>query len=77
MHDRLDQILVFQMFDSKTSQRAAYPETLNEDALTDEFEGGNLLQDTVVGGFIEIDSMLGLVLNLALGPLLLFCCLAA
>jgi len=77
MHDRLDQILVFQMFDSKTSQRAAYPETLNEDALTDKFEGGNLLQDTVVGGFIEIDSVLGLVLDLALRPLLLFCCLAA
>jgi len=77
MYNRLDQILVFQMFDSKTSQGAAYPETLNEDALADEFEGGNLLHDTVIGGFIEVDSMLGLVLDLALGPLLLLCCLAA
>ena len=65
------------MFYSKTGQRAAYSETFNEDALADQFEGGDLFHDTVIGDFIEIDSVLGFILDLALGPLLLLCCLAA
>lgn len=59
------------MPDSDTSQRSVDLETLDEDALGDELEGGDLLEDTVVEGLVEGDGVLGLVLDLALGPLLL------
>ena len=71
VHNSLDQLLLLKVADSNAGQAAVNFETLNEDALADELEGGDFLQDTVVGGLVEGDSVLGLVLDLALGPLLL------
>jgi hypothetical protein len=69
--DRLDELLPLEMPDSNASQAAVDFEALDENALADEFEGGDFLQDTVVGGLVEDDGVLGLVLDLSLGPLLL------
>ena len=64
-------LLLFQMPDSNASQASVDFETLNEDTLADEFEGGDFLQDTVVHGLVEVDSVLGLILDLSFRPLLL------
>lgn len=76
VHNPLDQALLLQMSDRNPRQRAVDLEPLNEDALGDEPEGGHFLDDTVVQGLVERNSVLGLVLDLALGPLLLLCCLS-
>jgi hypothetical protein len=60
------------MPNSDTCQATVDFETLDEDTLADEFEGGDFLQDTVIGGFVEADCVLGLILDLSLRPLLLF-----
>lgn len=77
MHNGLDLSLLLQMLNSNTGQRAVDFETLDEDALADELEGWDFLQDTVVGGFVKGDSVLGLILDLSLRPLLFLCCFAA
>lgn len=77
MDDRLDQVILLQMPDSDTRQRAIDFETFNEDALADELEGGYFFEDTVVGRLVKGDGVLCLVLDLALGPLLLLGCLSA
>jgi hypothetical protein len=59
------------MPDSNPGQRSVDLETLDEDTLGDELEGGDLLEDTVVESLVEGDGVLGLVLDLSLGPLLL------
>lgn len=71
VHDPLDRALLLQMSDSHAGQTTVDLESLNEDALADEAEGGNLLHDAVVCWFVEHDGVLGLVLDFALGPLLL------
>lgn len=77
VHNALDLSIPLQVLDRNTSERAANFETLNEDGLGDELEGGCLLHDTVESRLVEDDGVLGLVLNFALGPLLLLCGLAA
>lgn len=77
MHNALDLTLLLQVPDCDTSQRAVDLETFDEDALADELEGGDFLQDTVVGGFVKGDGVLGLILDFSLGPLLLLCGFAA
>ena len=77
VHDPLDLALLLQVPDSNPRQGAVDLQPLDEDGLADEAEGGDLLQDTVVGGLVEDDGVLRLVLDLALGPLLLLCGLAA
>ena len=71
VHDGLNLTVPLQVGNSDTSQRAVDLETLDEDALGDELEGGDLLHDAVEESFVEGDGVLGLVLDLALGPLLL------
>ena len=65
------------MTDSNTGKTAIDFEPLDEDALADETEGGDFLEDTVVCRLVKNDGVLGLVLHLSLGPLLLLCGLAA
>lgn len=77
VHDSLDLTLLLQVPDSYPRQAPIDFETLDEDALADEAESWDFLQDTVIGRLVEDDSVLGLVLDLALGPLLLLCSLAA
>lgn len=76
MHNGLDKLLLLEVADGNAGERAVDLETLDEDALADELEGGDFLQDTVVGVLVEDDGVLGLVLDLSLGPLLLLCGLA-
>ncbi len=77
VHNSLDLTLLLQVPDSYPRQAPIDFETLDEDALADEAESWDFLQDTVIGRLVEDDSVLGLVLDLALGPLLLLCSLAA
>ena len=77
MHNLLDLTLLLEMADGDTGERAVNLQALDEDGLGDEAEGRDFLQDAVVQGLVERNGMLGLVLDLALGPLLLLCGLAA
>ena len=77
VHDLLDQPLLLQVPDGYPRQAPVDFQSLDEDALADEAEGGDLLQNTVVGRLVEDDGVLRLVLDLSLGPLLLLCGLAA
>ena len=71
VHDPLDLALLLQVPDSYPCKTPVDLQPLDEDRLADETEGGDLLQDTVVGRLVEDDGVLGLVLDLSLGPLLL------
>jgi hypothetical protein len=75
--DALYLAVLLEVADSNTGERAVYFETLDEDALGDEAEGRDFLHDAVEGGLVEGDGVLGLVLDLSLGPLLFLCGLAA
>lgn len=77
MNNALDLALLLQMPDSYSRQTAVDLEPLDEDTLADESEGRDLLHDAVVGGLVKNDSMLCLVLDLALRPFLLLCGLTA
>ena len=77
VHDPLNRPLLLQVPDGHPRETPVDLEPLDEDALADEAEGRDLLQDTVIGSLVEDDGVLRLVLDLALGPLLLLCSLAA
>ena len=73
MHDPLDKSVPLKLTNSDTGQATVNFETFNENTLADEFESGDFFEDTVVGGLVKRDSVLGLVLNLSFRPLLLLC----
>ena len=77
VHDALDGALLLEVTDGDAGKRAVHTQTLDEDRLRDEAEGGDLLDDAVKERLVGRDGVLGLVLDLALGPLLLLCGLAA
>ena len=77
VNNPLDLALLLQMPNGYPGQAPVDLQPLDEDGLADEAEGGDFLQDTVVRWLVEDDGVLGLVLDLALGPLLLLCSLAA
>lgn len=77
VNNPLDLALLLQVSYGNTCQRAVDFQSLDKDGLGDETEGGDLLEDTVVQGLVKSDSVLGLVLDLSLGPLLLLGGLAA
>ena len=77
VHDPLDRALLLQVPNRNARETAVNLQTLDEDALADEAEGRDLLDDTVERRLVEDDGVLRLVLDLALGPLLLLCGLAA
>lgn len=77
VHDCLDLPLLLQMPDCDAGKRATDLQPLDEDRLADETESGDLLHNTVVGGLVNHDGVLGLVLDLSLRPLLLLGGLAA
>lgn len=77
VHDPLDLAVLLEVADRDARQRAADLQALDEDALGDEAERRDLLDDPVERGLVERDGVLGLVLDLALRPLLLLCGLAA
>ena len=71
MDDGLDLTILLQVTDGNTGQASVDFETLDENALADELEGGYLLDDALKQGLVEDDGVLGLILDLSLRPLLL------
>lgn len=69
--------LLLQMSNGYSCQAPVDLQPLNENTLADKAEGRDFLDDTVVGCLVEDNSVLCLVLDLALRPLLLLCSLAA
>ena len=76
VNNPLNLSLLLQMSNRNPCQTPIDLQPLNKNTLADEFEGGDFLQDTVVGGFVKGDGVLGLVFYFSLGPLLLLCGLA-
>ena len=77
MHNPFDQSFFFKVTDSDTGQATTNFETFNKNTLADEFEGRDFFEDTVIGDFVKGDSVLGLVLDLSLRPLLFLCSFSA
>ena len=77
VNNSLDETLPLQVLDSNTGKTAVDLESFDEDGLGDVSEGGDFLKDTVVGSLVEDNSVLCLVLYLALGPFLLSLCLSS
>lgn len=75
VYNLLNLPILCEMADSNTGKTAVDFETFDKDTLADEAEGGYFFKDTVVGGFVQSHSVLSLILDLSLGPLLLLCCL--
>jgi hypothetical protein len=61
----------FQMSDSGTSQRTVDAETINQDSGGDELVGWGFLDELIEDSLVENDGVVGLILDLSLGPLLL------
>lgn len=59
-----------ELADSSAGKGAVDAETVNKDGGRDQLVGGDLLHQLVVGGLVEDDGVVGLVLNLSLGPFL-------
>lgn len=70
VYDPLDLTLLREMTNCDTRKGPINLQSFNQNRLRDEPEGRHFLQDTIVGSFIEDDSMLCFVLNFAFGPLL-------
>jgi len=64
------------MPDRQSSNGPVDLQSLDEDGLGDEPEGGDLLDDAIIGRLVEDDSVLGFVLYFSLGPFLFLCGLA-
>src|SRR5882757_3367200 len=71
VHDALDQALLLQMSNGNACQAPIDFQPLDENALADEAPCRSFLHDTVEGNLVTDDSVLGLVLDLSLRPLLL------
>lgn len=70
MNNPLYLALFFQVPDRNSRQAPINLQSFNEDALADKPEGRNFLDDTVVCRFVKSNSVLGLILDLSLRPLL-------
>lgn len=77
VYDALDQTLFLEVPDGNTGETAVDFEPLDEDTLADETESGDFLHDAVICGLVDGDSVLSLVLDFSLGPLLLLCSFSA
>ena len=66
MDDTLDLAILLQMSDRDARKAAVHFQPLDDDALADEFEGGDFLQDPVVRRLVQRHRVLGLVLDLSL-----------
>ena len=77
VHNALDLALFFEVADGNPRKRAIDLQSFDEDGLADEAEGGDLLNDAVEQGLVKGNGVLGLVLDLALRPLLFLSSLSA
>lgn len=69
--DRLDEALLVEVLDRDAGEGSVDLHALDEDRLADHLEGRDLLHDAVKGRLVADDGVVGLVLDLALAPLLL------
>ena len=77
VHNPLDLPLLLEVTDGDAGQAAVDLQPLDEDALADEAEGRDFLDDAVEQRLVDGDGVLSLVLDLALRPLLLLGSFAA
>lgn len=68
---RLDHALLLEVGDALAGERAVDLHTVDEGSDGDEAVGLDILVELLRGGLVEQDGVLGLVLDLALRPLLL------
>ena len=68
---RLDLALTLKVADRQASQRAGALRSYDEHTARDPLHRGHFLDPTLVQHLVEVHRVLGLVLDLALGPLLL------
>jgi hypothetical protein len=66
VHYPLNLALLFQMSDGYAGKATVDLQSFNDDALADELERGDFLQDAIVCCLVERDSVLGLVFDFAL-----------
>lgn len=71
LDDRLDDALLLKISKSNTGKGTTDFQTVNKDGNRDKLVSGSLLEDSVVKGLVNNDVVLGLILNLSLGPFLL------
>jgi hypothetical protein len=69
--DGLDDTPLLEVSDALAGERAVDLETIDESGNSDEAVGLDVLVELLRGGLVEQDGVLGLVLDLALRPLLL------
>lgn len=69
--DATDETALLELLDGGTGKRAVDAHAVNKVGGGDEAGGGDLLHDLIEGGLVEDDGVVGLVLDLSLGPLLL------
>ena len=69
--DGLDEALLLEVSDALTGERTVDLEAIDEGSDGDEAVRLDVLHELLGGSLVEDDSVLGLVLDLALGPLLL------
>jgi len=74
VNNTLDLALLLQVSDGNPCKTAVNFQPLDEGGLGNHSEGRNFLQYTVIGSFVEGDDVLGLILDLSLGPFLLLRC---
>lgn len=65
-----NETLSSQLADSETGKGTVDAETVDQDGGRNQLVGGDLLHELVVGGLVENDGVVGLVLDLTLGPFL-------
>ena len=69
--DETDETLSCEVLDGGSGERSVDLETVDEDRGGDELVSGHFLEELVVGSLVKGDGVVGLVLDLSLGPLLL------
>ena len=60
VNETLDLALALEVADGNTGERAVDLHTVNQGRLRNHLEGGHLLEDTVVGGAVKDNHVLGL-----------------
>jgi hypothetical protein len=73
VYNPLNLALLLQVSDGNAGETSVDFQALDENALADEPEGRNFLDDTVVGRLVKGDGVLSLILDFSLRPLLFLC----
>lgn len=71
VYNALDVSLLLQVTNGNTGETAVDFQSLDEDGLGDESEGGDLLHDAVESGLVTRNGVDGFVFDLSLGPFFL------